>query len=183
MHHMNITLIQLAKPTFCSHRSLLDIVRSLSTNLYYFHLPDHREIFIISTYISSDFSPYLLVLLHRGIRLPRCGYFLIVNFTAVLYLTFVWCFPSFASVVARTVLRGQFAFALTAQYHEKESMYSALSARKFARRISNVPSDYETKFVLILILEGDSGNLIVYRLRTQQVTGTGNTGLCSTLQR
>ena len=62
-------------------------------------------------------------------------------------------------------------------------MYSALSARKFARRISNVPSDYETKFVLILILEGDSGNLIVYRLRTQQVTGTGNTGLCSTLQR
>lgn len=91
MHHMNITLIQLAKPTFCSHRSLLDIVRSLSTNLYYFHLPDHREIFIISTYISSDFFPYLLVLRHRGIRMPRCGYFLVVNFTAVLYLTFVWC--------------------------------------------------------------------------------------------
>ena len=91
MHHMDITLIQLAKSTFCSHKSLLVILRHLSTKLHYFHLPDHWEIFIISTYISSDFSPYLLVLRHRGIRMPRCGYFLVVNFTAVLYLTFVWC--------------------------------------------------------------------------------------------
>lgn len=83
MHHMNITLIQLGKPTFCSHNSLLDIVRRLSTNLHYFYLPDRREIFIVSTYISSDFFLYLLVLRHRGIRLPY-GYFLVINLNAVL---------------------------------------------------------------------------------------------------
>lgn len=55
MHHMNVTLVQLDKPTSCSHKSLLDIVRRLSTNLHYFHLPttEGRHLYRACTAVPS----------------------------------------------------------------------------------------------------------------------------------
>ena len=74
---------QLDKPTFCSHNSLLNTVPAVYLRTFTISTC-HRVLHIVSIYISSDFSLYLLTLRYCGSRLPRCGYLLGNQFTAVL---------------------------------------------------------------------------------------------------